>query len=121
MAERLSITQPADSNASKRLKDSVGEDLLTRVAAGVRPTPRAEALWPEVRAALGNLRDALAPDAFDPAADVVDFRVAMTDAVAMSVMPGIVAQIARAGALANLPVMRQGHPRPRPDAHTALA
>ena len=44
MAERLSITQPADSNASKRLKDSVGEDLLTRVAAGVRPTPRAEAL-----------------------------------------------------------------------------
>ena len=45
----------------------------------------------------------------------------LTDAVAMSVMPGIVAQIARAGALANLPVMRQGHPRPRPDAHTALA
>ena len=43
-AERLSITQPAVSSALKRLKDSVGEDLLTRVAAGVRPTPRAEAL-----------------------------------------------------------------------------
>ena len=38
-AERLSITQPAFNNALKRLKDSVGEDLLTRVATGVRPTP----------------------------------------------------------------------------------
>lgn len=104
-AERLSITQPAVSNALKRLKESVGEDLLTREITGVRPTPRAEALWPEVRAALGNLRDALAPDAFDPAVDAVDFRVAMPDAVATSVLPGIVAQIARAGALANLRVM----------------
>ena len=39
-AERLSITQPADSNASKRLKDSVGEDLLTRVTTGSAPRPR---------------------------------------------------------------------------------
>ena len=101
-AERLSLTQPAVSNALKRLKESVGEDLLTREVTGVRPTPRAEALWPEIRAALGHLRDALAPDAFDPAADAVDFRVAMPDAVATSVLPGIVAQIARAGALANL-------------------
>ena len=38
-AERLSIPQPAVSNALKRLKDSVGEDLLTRVATEVRPTP----------------------------------------------------------------------------------
>ena len=104
-AERLSITQPAFNNALKRLKDSIGEDLLTRVAIGVRLTPRAEALWPEVHAALGNLRDALAPDAFDPAAGAVDFRVATTDAMATSVMLGIVAQIARAGALANLRVM----------------
>ena len=98
-AERLSITQPAVSNALKRLKDSVGEDLLTRVATGVRPAPRADALWPEVRAALGNLRDAQAPDAFDPAADAVDFRVATTDAVATS--GGHAAAAVRAAALAR--------------------
>ena len=104
-AERLSITQPAVSNALKRLKDSVGEDLLTRAASGVKPTPRAEALWPEVRAALGNLRDALAPDAFNPATDAVSFRLAMPDAIAASILPAIVAQIDRAGALADLRVM----------------
>ena len=65
-AERLSLTQPAVSNALKRLRDSVGEDLLTRSAHGVVPTPRAEALWPEVRSALGRLRSALAPGEFDP-------------------------------------------------------
>ena len=104
-AERLSITQPAVSNALKRLKESVGEDLLTRAAVGVKPTARAEALWPDVRAALGNLRAALAPDEFNPARDALSFRVAMPDAIATSVMPAIVAQIERTQALANLRVM----------------
>ena len=39
-----SITQPAVSNALKRLKDSLGEELLTRTAFGVKPTARAQAL-----------------------------------------------------------------------------
>ena len=104
-AERLSITQPAVSNALKRLKESVGEDLLTRTTVGVKPTARAEALWPDVRAALGNLRAALAPDEFNPARDALSFRLAMPDAIATSVMPAIVAQIERTQALANLRVM----------------
>ena len=103
-AERLSITQPAVSNALKRLKESVGEDLLTRTTTGVRPTARAEALWPDVRAALGNLRAALVPDEYNPARDAVSFRVAMPDAIATSVMPAIVAQIERTQALADLRV-----------------
>jgi DNA-binding transcriptional LysR family regulator len=104
-AERLSITQPAVSNALKRLKDSVGEDLLTRVASGVKPTPRAEALWPEVRAALGHLRAALAPGEFDPQTDTATFRLAMADATAALYMPPLVAQIESTHALANLRVL----------------
>ena len=104
-AERLSITQPAVSNALKRLKESVGEDLLTRAANGVRPTPRAEALWPEVRTALGHLRAALAPDAFNPQTDATSFRLAMADASAAMFMPSLVAQIESSRALANLRVL----------------
>ena len=104
-AERLSITQPAVSNALKRLKESVGEDLLTRAANGVKPTPRAEALWPEVRTALGHLRAALAPDAFNPQTDATSFRLAMADASAAMFMPSLVAQIESSGALANLRVL----------------
>jgi DNA-binding transcriptional LysR family regulator len=104
-AERLSITQPAVSNALKRLKESVGEDLLTRASTGVRPTPRAEALWPEVRAALGHLRAALAPGEFNPQTDAASFRIAMADATAALFMPPLVARIESDRALANLRVL----------------
>jgi len=101
-AVRLSLTQPAVSNALKRLREAVGEDLLTRSAHGVIPTPRAEALWPEVRSALGRLRGVLAPAEFDPQADPANFRIAMADATAALFMPSLVAQIEQSGAQANL-------------------
>ena len=104
-AERLSLTQPAVSNSLKRLRDAVGEDLLTRAAHGVAPTPRAEALWPEVRAALGRLRGALAPGEFDPQGDPVTFRIAMADATVALFMPPLVAQIEQTGALVNLRIL----------------
>lgn len=104
-AERLSITQPAVSNALKRLKESVGEDLLTRERSGVKPTPRAEALWPEVRSALGHLRAALSPGEFNPQVDAASFRIAMADATAAMFMPSLVAQIERSEALANVRVL----------------
>src|SRR5580765_2469523 len=104
-AERLSITQPAVSNALKRLKNSVGEDLLTRVSTGVKPTPRAEALWPEVRTALGHLRAALAPGEFNPQTDATSFRIAMADATAALLMPPLESQIERDEVLTNLSVL----------------
>jgi len=104
-AERLSLTQPAVSNALKRLKESVGEDLLTRAPGGVQPTPRAQALWPEVRTALGHLRAALSPEAFNPQSDAVSFRIAMADATAAMFMPALVAHIEETQALANVRVV----------------
>jgi len=104
-AERLSITQPAVSNALKRLKESVGEDLLTRAPGGVKPTPRAQALWPEVRTALGHLRAALSPDGFNPQTDATSFRIAMADATAAMFMPPLVSHIEDTKALANVRVL----------------
>jgi len=101
-AARLSLTQPAVSNALKRLRNAVGEDLLTRSAHGVVPTPRAEALWPEVRSALGRLRGVLAPGDFNPRTDAANFRIAMADATAALFMPSLVAQIEQGAAQANL-------------------
>ena len=68
-AEVLAITQPAASHAIKRLHGAVGETLFVRTAFGMKPTDRAEALWPQVRAALADLRRVLAPEVFDPLAD----------------------------------------------------
>ncbi|MBA4177357.1 MAG: LysR family transcriptional regulator [Leptothrix sp. (in: Bacteria)] len=104
-AAALAMTQPAVSHALKRLHQAVGEDLFVRSAHGMKPTPLAEALWPQVRAALSALRQALAPDDFDPLRDAVQLRVAMADATAAMLAPVLVAGIENTGALVNLRVL----------------
>lgn len=104
-AEALAITQPAASHALKRLHDAVGEPLFTRSAFGMKPTPRAQALWPQVRAALSGLQQALAPDDFDPARDDAVFRLAMTDAMASLLAPALVQEIEQQRARVNLRVL----------------
>jgi DNA-binding transcriptional LysR family regulator len=104
-AVTLSMTQPAVSHALRRLRESVGEELFVRTAHGMKPTPRAEVLWPQVRGALASLRQALAPGDFDPRRDPVQLRLAMVDATAALLAPGLVDGIERERALANLRVV----------------
>ena len=103
-AERLAMTQPAVSNALKRLRDSVGEDLLTRLPSGVKPTALAEVLWPQVRDALGRLQHALDPTEHDPVTDPHVFRLAMVDAVAALLMPPLMARFESLGARTQIEV-----------------
>jgi DNA-binding transcriptional LysR family regulator len=104
-AATLAMTQPAVSHALRRLRDAVGEELFQRSARGVRPTPSAEALWPQVRAALASLRQALAPGDFDPRRDAVQLRIAMADASAAMLAPALVRGIESEGAAVNLRVL----------------
>jgi DNA-binding transcriptional LysR family regulator len=104
-AEALSITQPAASHALKRLHDAVGEALFVRTAFGMKPTPHAQALWPQVRGALGSLQRALAPQEFDPLAEAANFRLAMADATAALLAPPLVRAIETQRARVNLRVL----------------
>jgi DNA-binding transcriptional LysR family regulator len=89
-AHNLAMTQPAVSNALKRLREVLGDELVRRAGYGVEPTPAAAALWPTVRDALGQLRASLAPGAFDPSQAHNAFVIAMADATAAQVVPGLV-------------------------------
>jgi DNA-binding transcriptional LysR family regulator len=104
-AATLAMTQPAVSHALKRLRAQLGEELFERVAHGVKPTPRAEALWPAVRDALAALRHSLAPGDFDPARDEQQFHLAMADSTASLLMPRLVRVIEATAARANLRVL----------------
>lgn len=101
-AQMLAITQPAASQALKRLHEAVGEPLFIRHATGMTPTPKAEALWPQVRTALSTLQQALAPGEFDPQSQHASFRLAMADAVAAMLAPPLVAAVERERALCEL-------------------
>jgi DNA-binding transcriptional LysR family regulator len=103
-AAALAMTQPAVSHALRRLREALGDELFRRTTRGVRPTPRAEALWPQVRTALTSLRQALAPGEFDPQRDAVQLRLAMADATAALLVPALVAAIERQQALVTLHV-----------------
>lgn len=92
-SSRLAMTQPAVSNALKRLRDALGDELLIRTAHGVKPTPRAESLWPTVRRALSELEEAVAPSNFDVSNAQATFRMAMADATAALWLPPLVRSI----------------------------
>ncbi len=94
-AHNLAMTQPAVSNAIKRLRDVLGDALVQRAGFGMEPTPRALALWPAIRAALAGLQQSLAPGAFDAATSDATFMLAMADATAAELMPGLVEIIER--------------------------
>jgi DNA-binding transcriptional LysR family regulator len=113
-ARNLSITQPAVSNALRRLREVLGDELVRRAGAGVEPTARALALWPTVRDALRQLQHTLAPGEFDAAVADRTFLLAMADATAAELLPGlveIVEQEARAVSLRVIPLTTRD-PRP---------
>ena len=113
-AEKLAITQPAVSNALRRLRESVGDELLVRAGHGVEPTPRALALWPSVRQALAQLQESLAPGDFDAAAAHTDFVLAMSDATAATLMPRLIELVEREAPGISLRVVPLTTRDPRP-------
>lgn len=88
-AARLSITQPAVSNALRRLREATNEELFIPSSSGMLPTEHAEVLWPIVRTALGHLQRAFEPQAFDPREPGSTFTLAMADATAALFVPAL--------------------------------
>ncbi|MBI2768990.1 MAG: LysR family transcriptional regulator [Burkholderiales bacterium] len=86
----LAMTQPAVSNALNRLREALGDKLVTRSGYGIEPTARALALWPSVSDALRQLEVSLAPGDFVASEAGNTFVLAMADATAAELMPGLV-------------------------------
>jgi DNA-binding transcriptional LysR family regulator len=89
-ARNLAMTQPAVSNALNRLRDAVGDRLVNRSGYGVEPTARALALWPAIGDALRQIEGSLAPGDFMASTATNTFVLAMADATAAELMPGLV-------------------------------
>ncbi|MEK8028311.1 MAG: hypothetical protein RLY78_2483 [Pseudomonadota bacterium] len=104
-AGQLAMTQPAVSQALRRLREAVGEPLFTRAAHGVRPTQRAHDLWPPVQQALRQLRQTLDPVDYDPQTAPQSFVLAMADATAALMLPPLMADLGARAAQARLRVL----------------
>jgi DNA-binding transcriptional LysR family regulator len=90
-AQNLEITQPAMSNALKRLRTALNDDLFVRTNQGMQPTPYAMQLAEPVANAIGTLHGALNRlDDFDPATTQKCFVIAMTDIGEIYFMPKLI-------------------------------
>lgn len=88
VARRLQLSQPAVSNALRRLRTALDDELFVRSAQGMQPTPLAERLAEPVGEALSLLSHMLDfRDAFDPAGGTRRFVVAMSDVGETHFMP----------------------------------
>ncbi len=113
-AGRLAMTQPAVSNALRRLRESTQQELFVPHAGGVAPTAAAQALWPVVRESLQRLHEALETEAFDPVATGQSFTIAMADATAALFVPVLVAALQRQHSGVNLFFVPLNTRDPRP-------
>jgi DNA-binding transcriptional LysR family regulator len=93
-AARLGLSQPAVSNALRRLQDSLDLTLFTRHGRRLVPTPAALALAPVVRSALAALDQRLfrAPR-FEPRAAVGTFTLAISDYWHTELLPPLIAHL----------------------------
>ncbi|MEP7282810.1 MAG: LysR family transcriptional regulator [Rubrivivax sp.] len=95
-AERLGLSQPAASHALTRLRRLLHDPLFVRAPGGVRPTPRAERLAPQVLAALQLIDAALQEaDRFDASRTHRRFVLHMSDIGADEFLPLLMADLVR--------------------------
>jgi LysR family nod box-dependent transcriptional activator len=92
-AKRLNLTQPAVTNALKRLRAYFGDDLLVAKGRQMLLTPRAEELAGPVRHALMHIRAEITkPGGFDPSSTKRCFFIVASDyAYTVLVAPTVVA------------------------------
>lgn len=94
-AERLSLSQPAVSNALNRLRELLDDPLLVRVGRSMQPTPRALSLEGPIRSALRQIQSSLsAGETFDPSSSRQRFSIAVTDYAELICMPKLLQRLA---------------------------
>ncbi len=92
-AERLSVSQPALSKTLQKLRDSFEDELFTRTAHGLVPTPRAEELGLELPALLESVERVLGDAEFDPATYCSSFKLLLPPILCEALLPGLVTEL----------------------------
>ena len=91
---RLGLTQPAMSNALRRLRDLLNDSLFVRTTAGMKPTPYGQRLGPPIRGALASIQSALAVDVgFDPKTSKRCFNIVTTDVGELMFLPRMLSKL----------------------------
>jgi DNA-binding transcriptional LysR family regulator len=87
-AEQIALSQPTVSIGLARLRKMLSDPLFVRTSEGMQPTPRTEDLMPAVRQVLAGMSQLISSASqFDAATSERTFRIFMTDASHITLMP----------------------------------
>lgn len=95
-AELLGRSQPAVSNALRRLRTLLGDELLVRGPQGLVLTPRAEAIRGPLRDAIAQIERCLGNGRqFDPGQAAGLYRISAPDRLSLSIVPSLFERLRR--------------------------
>ena len=118
-ADKLGLSQPAVSNALKRLRALLKDDLFVRTAKGMEPTPYAMHLLEPIAYALGTLENALNQrDSFDPVSSEHVFTLSLTDIGEIVFMPTLMKALSKVAPHAHIRTLRHNEGHLRQDMET---
>jgi DNA-binding transcriptional LysR family regulator len=93
-AEALGLSQPTVSIWLSKLRSQFNDPLFVRTSEGMQPTPRADALIDTVRSALTSFRQlSESAPVFNPAIAERSFRICMTDASHITLLPQLLSHV----------------------------
>lgn len=96
VAETLGLSQPAVSNALKRLRRLMNDELFVHTPRGMVPTPFAEQLAEPIAYALSAIESTLSQhSSFDPLTSSRNFTIAMTDIGEIYFLPLLMSALRR--------------------------
>jgi len=101
-AQRLSMSQPAVSNALSRLRYIMKDELFIKVSGGFSPTERAHEIWPDLQQAMEQIRSIALPLDFQASQTNLTFNVAITDTLVSRVGPALAVRFTEEAPLAKL-------------------
>lgn len=115
-AEQLGMSQPAVSNALKRIRHSFGNELFVRTKQGLKPTPYAIELHDAIGPALEMIRHTYGARDFDPETSTRTINIAMDIAAEYAFGADLVTPLRQSAPNLNLNI----HPDYIPDIPSRL-
>lgn len=111
-AKRLHLSQPSVSVQLRKLREIFNDPLLSPAPTGMIPTTRAQALLPNLRAALEEMRRVVEPKPpFDPAAASVTWHIGAADYGEYAIVMPVLSRIRKAAPEVRIAVRQAAHSR----------
>lgn len=93
-AEQLGQSQPTVSIWLSQMRRELNDPLFVRTSQGMQPTPRAQAMMVTVKEVLDGMRRLSSTEpVFDPSREKRDFRILMTDASHVTLLPHLFSHV----------------------------